>query len=57
LVHALRRLAPSLEATGWIVELGVRDESNTKHERRVVIMPAPLVPLYPAEPEPWRAIS
>ena len=37
LVHALRRLAPALEAVGWHLELGVRD-SKTTHERLVVIV-------------------
>ena len=37
LVHALRRLSPALEATGWHLELGVRD-TGTAHERLVVIV-------------------
>lgn len=37
LVHALRRLAPALEAVGWHLELGVRDTA-TKHERLIVIV-------------------
>jgi len=57
LVHALRRLTPSLEAVGWIVELGVRDKSKTKHERRVIILPAETAPLQPVAADGWKAIS
>ena len=57
LATALRRLAPALEAVGWLVELGRRNTTNSRNERLVVISATSTAPLVPLSNAQWEEIS